>query len=173
MFALAACTLLATFDDGMTSTGISQDGSVLGDASGDSLVLPFPEAGDGSSPVDGADADTGPYAPCDGLLTGAYCATNGPHGYQGPPSDLLHCVDGGIGSVVSCDGGCLSLSNPFPDTCNGCNTMADGEYCGRDFPTFPSRDSEWLVQCHLGNAVQLVACAHGCNSNGTSSACAP
>jgi hypothetical protein len=149
---------------------------------------------DASSPLDvaqnmGADAaadtakptaDAGPdtYAPCGpppqpALATGYYCATDGLHGYSGSAADLVYCLDGGIGKVTHCDGGCLPLPAPFPDACNPCPGVPDGLYCGRDLPGFPTDNADFLIQCQTDNAVMTVACAHGCDSSGTASSCLP
>jgi hypothetical protein len=85
------------------------------------------------------------------------------------------CDGGAIVSVRACDAGCLAMINPFPDTCNECNAKPNGLYCGRDFAGFPAENADFLIQCQATNAVQIVACAHGCRSRTatTAAACAP
>jgi hypothetical protein len=172
-----SCSLLVKFDDvpgGACDGGLcGYDGAVQADGG---IPDAAPDgAGDDGPAMDtgGSDAGADHYAPCSGLTSGAYCATDGLKGYAGSQNDLVHCVDGGIGSVTSCAGGCLKMPNPFPDACEPCTGKADGSYCGRDFTGFPAADADFLIQCQLGNVVQSVACAHGCGSAGTSSACYP
>jgi hypothetical protein len=171
----AGCTLLARFDD--VTTGFSCDAGACGDAEPlDARLLPAPDAPPDAIPHDAStapDTSTAPDAgdPCLGLASGMYCGEDGLKGYVGPPGDLVACDGGGVARVVACDAGCLSMPNPFPDTCNECNGKPNGGYCGRDFPGFPARDADFFIQCQQGNAVQVVACAHGCGSNGAASAC--
>jgi hypothetical protein len=157
-----ACTLLARFDDlPPLDAGIDAPPSLDGSAASDA-----PSSSDANDAAEaGADVD-----PCVGHATGSYCGNDG---LDAPATDLVRCDGGAVAEIIACDAGCLSLSNPFPDTCNGCNTKPNGAYCGRDFPVFPAADSDWLIQCQLGNAVQLVACQHGCLSNAAASSCAP
>ena len=128
------------------------------------------------APLDArGDGNAAPAAPCSGLKDGTYCANDGLHDYRGPPSDLVDCDGGAIASVRACDAGCLAMTNPFPDTCNECNTKPNGLYCGRDFPGFPATNADFLIQCQATNAVQIVACARGCRSRTatTAAACSP
>jgi hypothetical protein len=180
----ASCTLLVQFHD---APGGGCEGGFCGDDASvleDSFVPPTADSG-----VDGAhdaaatgDAgkveaavEAGPdhYAPCDDLASGFYCAEDGLHGYAGSPDDLVQCADGGIAKVTLCDGGCLPLPAPFPDACNPCPGNPDGTYCGRNLAGFPAVNADFLIQCQTGNVVQSVACAHGCDSSGTSSSCYP
>jgi hypothetical protein len=177
--ALAACSALVQFHD--ESLGCDASACADGSLGDDVVVQPVPDAG----PPDGSGLDApGPeaspstpdaapdhYAPCEGLASGYYCANDGPNAYAGPASDLLRCVDGGIGKATPCDGGCLKLPDPFPDACNPCPGVPNGLYCGRDLAGFPSYNADFLVQCQNGDTVQQVACPHGCGSNGTMSAC--
>lgn len=161
----ASCTLLVQFHDQP-----SCEGGLCGD---DATAPP-----DAPVPVDAApdSGDAGVarpdhYAPCSGLASGDYCATDGLEGYAGSTGDLVYCLDGGIGTVTHCDGGCLSVPAPFPDACNPCPGVPDGLYCGRNLPGFPAANADFLIQCQSGNVSQNVACQHGCKSNGTSSCC--
>ncbi|MGH7295653.1 MAG: hypothetical protein ACRELB_11995 [Polyangiaceae bacterium] len=181
--ATTSCTLLVQFHDAADAC----DGAFCADGSQPSAEggpgSPDGAGGDGADgPVaeaapngDGAAGDAGvdQYAPCKGLASGYYCATDGLNHYAGPVVDLVQCSDGGIAKVTSCDGGCLSLPAPFPDACNPCPGHGDGLYCGRDLPGFPTVNADFLIQCQSGNVVQDVACAHGCKSSGTASSCYP
>jgi hypothetical protein len=176
----ASCTLLVHFDDaagGACDGGECADATQPLDAHADGDAGAAGDAasdagGEGSAP-DAADGGVDHYAPCGNLASGYYCATDGLHGYAGPANDLVHCVDGGIGQVTSCDGGCLPLPAPFPDACNPCVGHPDGLYCGRDLAGFPAINADFLIQCQTANVVQSVACAHGCKSSGTASSCYP
>jgi hypothetical protein len=162
--ATASCTLLVQFHD-----EASCDGGLCGDD-----ATAWADASDEASAFDAADAHADApdhYAPCAALANGHYCATDHLHSYAGSPADLVACADGGIGSVTHCDGGCVSMPDPFPDACNPCVGKPDGLYCGRDLAGFPSADGDFLIQCQAGNVAQNVACAAGCKSNGTSSSC--
>lgn len=161
----ASCTLLVQFHDQPAC-----DGGLCGD---DATAPP-----DAPVPVDAApDAlDAGAdvpdhYAPCSGLASGYYCAMDGLDAYAGPPADLVYCLDGGIGAVTHCDGGCEPMPSPFPDACNPCVGRPDGLYCGRDLPGFPAENADFLIQCQTGNVTQKTACLHGCKSSGTNSCC--
>jgi hypothetical protein len=166
----AACTLLARFDDlPLLDAGVDASANEAGPDSAPPDDGHAPEA----SPVDaGVDVEVDANVdPCVGKTSGAYC---GGDGVVYSSADLVLCDGGAVALIVACDGGCLPLSNPFPDTCNECNAKPDGgSFCGRDFPGFPARDADWLIQCQQGNAVQRTACQHGCISSGASSACAP
>jgi hypothetical protein len=180
-FLTISCTLLVQFHD---AAGGSCEGGFCGDdaTTQEEYVVPAPEAGVDTGVDAGHDArdggtvaEAGPdhYAPCGNLASGFYCAEDGLHGYAGSPDDLVQCDDGGIYKVTLCDGGCLPLPAPFPDACNPCPGQPDGLYCGRNLPGFPTINADFLIQCQTGNVVQSVACAHGCDSNGTSSSCYP
>jgi hypothetical protein len=165
--AATACTFLVQFHD----EAISSDGGATLDASLDAST-------DAGTPVLEAEAGPDTYAPCGpppspNLASGYYCATDGLHGYVGSAADLIYCDDGGIGKVTHCDGGCLPLPAPYPDACNPCPGVADGLYCGRDLAGFPADNADFLIQCQTDNAVMTVACAHGCDSDGTTSSCYP
>ena len=163
---LVSCTFLVSFDD---VDGGACDGGLCGDGS-----RPRPDAridGDADDPEDDAPDNADHYAPCASNANGYYCAMDGLHGYAGSPNDLVYCFDGGVDKVSDCDAGCLALPSPFPDACNPCGGKPDGYYCGRDLAGFPSIDADFLLQCQTGNAVQKVACAHGCGSNPPMSAC--
>jgi len=173
---MSACTLLARFDDAApadssdaSATVDSAESEPLGaDAAAHADAGPFPDARESQD----AREDTTPSDPCEGEANGLYCATDGLNHYQGPTNVLIRCDGGAVATETTCDAGCLALSDPFPDTCNACDSKPNGSYCGRDFSSFPTTDADWLVQCQNSNAVQLVACAHGCLSNGASSSCA-
>jgi hypothetical protein len=178
----ASCTLLVQFHDQASCDG--GRGGGLGLCADDADVTPdatVPDAGDGTvseASVDGpppeAGHDAAPPAPCKGLPSGYYCAHDGLNQpYPGSGNDLVECVDGGVGKVTTCDGGCLPLPAPFPDACNPCPGKGDGLYCGRDLAGFPATNADFLIQCQSGNVSQDVACAHGCKSSGTASACYP
>jgi len=169
--ALAAlgCTALVTFhDQASCDGGLCMSGYDAG---------PFSDAGtgdeaDGSG--DSAPKPDGPYAPCMGLPDGHYCADDHLVDYAGLLTDLVECADGGIGTVTACgSAGCISMIDPFPDTCSQCPTKPDGNYCGRDFPGFPTEDADFLIGCQSGRVVVDNPCAHGCMSNGSASACYP
>ena len=86
----------------------------------------------------------------------------------------MTCDAGGVWKVRHCgDAGCVSMADPFADTCNECPTKANGTYCGRDFAAFPTSDSDILIGCQGGNVVQDYLCPHGCKSNGTAASCFP
>jgi hypothetical protein len=160
-----ACTLLARFDD-LPPRELADGGAEAG-LDGVAPAL------DSASDTESAPPDAGPDVdPCSGHVNGSYCGTDG---LDDPAlaGDLVRCDGGAVAEVIACDGGCLALSNPFPDTCNGCNVKPNGTYCGRDFSTFPASDADWLIQCQSGNAAQKVACQHGCLSNGAAASCAP
>jgi hypothetical protein len=177
--AVASCSLIVQFHDQPAS------GDASAAVDGDMVPLDSGSPGD----PDGAIADVfvddvvphpkeaGPapdhYAPCSGLVSGYYCANDGPHAFAGPSNDLLFCDDGGIGKATPCDGGCLDLPAPFPDACNPCPGVADGVYCGRDLAGFPADNADFLIQCQSGNTSQSYACPHGCDSEGKMSACYP
>ena len=172
----AGCTLLADFSDRAPAAGSACDGGGCEDATvtaEDSAALDARPLDAGVAPLD-ARGDVNAAA-CSGHKSGTYCANDGLHDYGGPPSDLVVCDGGAIASVRACDAGCLAMTNPFPDTCNECNAKPDGLYCGRDFPGFPATNADFLIQCQATNAVQIVACAHGCRSRTatTAAACAP
>jgi len=174
---VASCTFLVQFHDepgGCDGAFCVGDGPAVDVTGGDVVVV---EAGmdTGKPPAEGG-PDT--YAPCRTaagapLASGYYCATDGLNGFMGSQDDLVNCVDGGIGKVTLCDGGCLPLPAPFPDACNPCPGVADGTYCGRDLPGFPADNADFLIQCQTSNAVMTVACAHGCDSVGKTSSCYP
>ena len=170
----ASCSLIVQFHDqppGACDGGACEDGSVAVDGN----AAPGPDGGgfdDGLPTKDGGPRPDA-YAPCMGLINGSYCADDGPHAYAGPLTDLLYCFDAGIGRVTPCDGGCLHLPDPFPDACNPCPGVKNGLYCGRDLVGFPAFNADFLIQCQGGDAVQRVACVHGCGSNGVMSACYP
>jgi hypothetical protein len=109
--------------------------------------------------------------------SGYYCGDNGLSPGL-PPGDIVHCIDGGVSSATSCgDGGCLHVVDPFADACNPCYMVPDGSYCGRDLggpPNyFPASNADILIQCAGGSTTNQTACAHGCMSSGTMSACYP
>ena len=165
--AAMGCTALVTFHDQPSCDG--------------GLCTPAPDAGEypdvgvGDAGSDVVDArPDGPYAPCKGLEDGHYCAGDHLAGYAGALTDLVECADGGIGMVTPCgSAGCISMIDPFPDTCSQCPTKPDGNYCGRDFPGFPTDDSDFLIGCQSGRVVVDDPCAHGCMSNGSAAACYP
>jgi hypothetical protein len=166
----ASCTLLVQFHDEP-----SCDGGLCDAATSTPDVTP-PRGDDASAseaePPPDVGHDAPPPAPCKNLPNGYYCAHDGLNQpYPGSPDDLVECVEGGVGMVTTCDGGCLPLPPPFPDACNPCTGKGDGLYCGRDFAGFPATNADFLIQCQSGNVVQDVACQHGCKSNGTSSCC--
>lgn len=173
--ALLSCTFLVQFHDvpggGCDGGFCPGDAAPTEDVEDEVLgVDAAAEAGDAGKPK-----EAGPdnYAPCGDLASGYYCATDGLHAYAGSQDDLVYCLDGGIGKVTLCDGGCLPLPAPFPDACNPCPGVPDGLYCGRNLAGFPTINADFLIQCQTGNTVQSVACAHGCDSNGTNSSCYP
>jgi hypothetical protein len=170
--ALTSCSLLVQFHDqpvGDDASTPGVDSGLFEDVANDATV----DADEAEAAPSKKDAGPAPdhYAPCSGLINGYYCATDGPHDFAGPSSDLLLCDDGGIGEAFPCEGGCLPLPAPFPDACNPCVGVADGLYCGRDLAGFPAYNADFLIQCQSGNTVQQVACLHGCGSNGKMSAC--
>ncbi len=167
---LVSCTFLVSFDD--VDAGADCDGGLCRDATRPDVVR---DAGTDPDVAAGDDAPSTDdhYAPCENNANGYYCAHDGLHDYAGSPNDLVYCLEGGIGKVTDCDAGCLPLPSPFPDACNPCGSQPDGSYCGRDLPGFPMTDADFLLQCQSGNAVQTVACAHGCDSKGAMSACYP
>jgi len=176
-----SCSLLVQFHDAPVD---ACEGGFCGDDSSapEKDVTTTPDVGIDAKPEASADAgkveaavEAGPdhYAPCGNLANGFYCAGDGLHAYAGSPDDLVVCADGGIAKITLCDGGCLPLPSPFPDACNPCPGNPDGTYCGRNLAGFPAENADFLIQCQSGNAVQTVACLHGCDSVGTSSTCYP
>jgi hypothetical protein len=177
--AVLSCTFLVQFHDvgggGCDGGFCANDASMTEDVVGEDVVV-VADAGDSGKPPQEAAPDN--YAPCTNdaghaLASGYYCAGDGLRDFMGPPQDLVYCVDGGIGKLTFCDGGCLPLPAPFPDACNPCPGVADGLYCGRDLAGFPAINADFLIQCQTGNTVQSVACAHGCDSVGKTSSCYP
>jgi hypothetical protein len=166
--ALGACSFLVQFDD---VPGGACDGGLCADAEAGSRDRGGDEPAQSDVLDEDAAAAPDQYAPCANNVDGYYCATDGLHGYDGSPNDLVFCQEGGVGKVVDCDAGCLALPAPFPDACNPCGGKADGTYCGRDLAGFPATDADFLLQCQSGNAVQKVACPHGCQSKPPMSAC--
>ncbi len=181
----ASCTLLVQFHD-EPDAGDACAGAFCEDA-----TAPIDGGADGRQGDDGGPEDTGSvgpgrdaardagdggadhYAPCRALANGYYCGDDGLHGYAGSPGDLVYCVDGGIAKVTSCDGGCVDISDPFPDSCNPCVGVANGDYCGRQLPGFPAVNADFLIDCTSGSVSLQDACAHGCDSKGTTSSCFP
>ncbi len=161
------CTALVTFHDQPSCDGgLCPAGGVDGGSAAD--------VGTGLGDAGGDATPDGPYAPCKGLADGHYCADDHLADYAGPASDLVECEDGGIGVVTPCgSAGCISMIDPFPDTCSECPTKPDGNYCGRDFPGFPTEDANFLIGCQSGQVVEDDPCAHGCMSNGSAAACYP
>jgi hypothetical protein len=174
----ASCSLVVQFHDQPVDAGAGDDAVTPEDSGAPPQDGSMPDEPD-VTVVDSApgmkEASVKPdhYAPCSGLINGYYCANDGPTAFSGPPSDLLFCDEGGIGQAFTCDGGCLDLPDPFPDACNPCPGVVNGLYCGRDLAGFPAYNADFLIQCQAGATVQQVACAHGCDSNGKMSACAP
>ncbi len=165
--AAVGCTALVTFHDQP-----SCDGGLCAPTFDAGLFPDGAEAHDAAS--DAAAKPDGPYAPCKGLSNGHYCADDHLVDYAGPITDLVECADGGIGTVTPCgSAGCISMIDPFPDTCSQCPTKPDGNYCGRDFPGFPTEDADFLIGCQSGRVVVDNPCAHGCMSNGSAAACYP
>jgi hypothetical protein len=155
----AGCTFLIDFQDQPAC-----DGGACADAAAD--------GGDGAVLL--PDVADGPYAPCEGLGNGAYCGTDHLKAYRGSANDLVQCADGGLAKAIFCDGGCLSMPDPFPDTCGGCLGKANGTYCGRDFPDFPhgaGGDDDFLIGCQSDNTVVNSPCPHGCKSSGADASC--
>lgn len=180
-----SCSLLVQFHD---APGGACEGGFCGDDASvteENVIPPMDASVDAGHDAVAADAgkveaaveaETDHYAPCGDLSNGFYCAEDGLHGYTGSPDDLVQCSDaspGSIAKVTLCDGGCLPLPAPFPDACNPCPGNPDGTYCGRNLAGFPAVNADFLIQCQSGNVVQSVACAHGCDSVGTSSTCYP
>jgi len=168
--AAAGCTAVVTFHDQPSCDGglcpPGADATTVGDG-GDGLH-------DASSLTDATPKPDAPYAPCKGLADGHYCADDHLVDYAGASTDLVMCEDGGIGVVTPCGAaGCISMIDPFPDTCSQCPTKPDGNYCGRDFPGFPTEDADFLIGCQSGQVVVDDPCAHGCMSNGSAAACYP
>jgi hypothetical protein len=174
--AAAGCTFLIPFDDQPSCDGglcESVEASARGDAPPLADAAADARRGDGAAPRD-AGPDT--YDVCDGNVNGLYCATDGLQGWAGSSQDLIQCANEAVAKATLCDGGCLSMPNPFPDTCSGCPDKADGVYCGRDFPSFPhgdGGDDDFLIACQSGNVSTSYPCPHGCKSEGTASSCYP
>lgn len=162
------CSALVQFHDQPAC-----DGGSCEDASDERAGPSTGDASDDGAASRASDAAPRPdhYAPCAALASGYYCADDGPDAFAGPPSDLLYCSDGGIAQATVCDGGCLHTPAPFPDACNPCPEVPNGLYCGRQLAGFPSENADFLIQCQSGDSVQIVACPHGCGSNGAMSAC--
>jgi hypothetical protein len=115
-------------------------------------------------------AEEPPLEPCIGKQNGWYCGNNGLDELL-PDADLVYCDGGGIGSITMCEAGCLHVVDPFPDSCNPCGGLANGDYCGRNLPGFNPDNSDILVGCTGGQVSLQDACVSGCGSNGNMSAC--
>ena len=95
------------------------------------LAAPFPGPGyfaaDARGRVDPTDfvglnqplpaADLPAPSPCAGLISGDYCADNGPAGYNGAPTDLITCAQGEISAITPCLDGCSHQPAGFDDLC--------------------------------------------------------
>jgi hypothetical protein len=166
------CSALVQFDDQPSCDGglCAEDASLAFDSSADS-----PLAFDGGANDAAKDASRDVFdESCKGLNAGMYCALDHLKGYLGAQTDLVNCDGGAVYAVVHCgDAGCVSMVDPFPDTCNECPQKSNGTFCGRDFSGFPTADSDMLIGCQSGIVVQNFACPHGCKSAGSDASCYP
>jgi hypothetical protein len=169
-----SCTLLVQFHD--QPSGTCDDGLCSGpdgqappkDAAHESQPEAEPEA----APMNDSMVMDEPSA-CLGWVSGYYCGNDGLNYDPGTPNDLVLCSDAGsIAEETFCDGGCLHLPAPFPDACNPCVGVPDGDYCGRDLKGFPSENMDFYIQCSAGQTANTIACDHGCLSETTMSVCA-
>jgi hypothetical protein len=168
---LASCTFLLPFDQ------VSSDGGVVADATDEN------DETEGSVVVDaGHEAEAGKTdnakvcTRVDGgapVKDGWYCANHDTNVYTGPPSDLIHCVEGGVEQIESCVHGCVFLPVAFNDQCDECFGRASGNYCGRDFPDWTTKDpavANVLITCRSGQKQGDQVCkvdggAAGCVSS--------
>ena len=168
------CTFAVSFDDQP-----SCDGGLCSDADRvtPDVTVAIDGGHDGSLSRDAStdapkDVFDESYQPCKGLSSGLYCAGDHIVGYRGPASDLVTCDGGAIARVLPCgDAGCIAMKDPFPDTCNACPTKQNGNYCGRDFPSFPVDNADILIGCQFGNVSLNYPCPRGCHSAGTDAGC--
>jgi hypothetical protein len=179
--ASAGCSFLIAFDDQPSCDGglCASEASVAADAPNVTVDAARPDDAEAGPPPPPRDAGPDTYDPCNGVPSGAYCATDQLHGWVGPTNYLVFCQNNAVARADLCDGGCLSMPNPFPDTCSGCPGKPDGVYCGRDFPNFPKTgdgsigDDDFLIACQAGNVSTNYPCPHGCKSNGAAASCYP
>lgn len=167
-----SCSLLVQFHDqdgGAGDAGPGGDDASMRDVSQE-------HEEDASSDLDaGYEAEAAAvdnWNPCSMKSDGWRCGNNGLTDPL-PDADLVYCSSGFIGSVTVCDAGCLHVVDPFPDSCNPCGQVANGDYCGRDLAGFNTDNADILIGCTGGQAELQDACVHGCGSNGNMSSCYP
>ena len=159
-----SCTLLVQFHDqdaGEEAGLPSTDGGV--DVTQEAQV---------EAEVEAEAAAVDNWNPCATKTNGWRCGNNGLDDLL-PDADLVYCSGGNIGTLTLCDGGCVHVVDPFPDSCNPCGGATNGNYCGRDLAGFNPDNSDILVTCAGGQVGDQDACAHGCGSNGNMGACFP
>lgn len=164
---MLSCTLLVQFHDQPDGGDVLPNEDAGIDATADRQA---DAQGEGQVEAEASAVDT--WNPCLDKTNGWRCGNNGLDDPL-PDADLVYCNAGTIGSLTVCDAGCLHVVDPFPDSCNPCGGVANGDYCGRDLPGFNQDNADILIICTSGEADYQDACAHGCGSNGKMSACYP
>ncbi len=162
-----SCTLLVQFHD----QPAGEDGGPPPVDAGDAGVDATQEAEADSAP-DAEASTVDNWDPCLGKSNGWRCGNNGLDDLL-PDADLVYCSGGNIGSITLCDGGCLHVVDPFPDSCNPCVGVSNGDYCGRDLSGFNPSNADILIGCTGGQVGLQDACVHGCGSSGNMSSCYP
>ncbi|MDP9149746.1 MAG: hypothetical protein M3O36_07390 [Myxococcota bacterium] len=117
-----------------------------------------------SAPSDASlvDAGAGVNGPCRTVPGGWYCATDGLHGYDASPTDLVYCFGHAVVSVDHCANGCFATPPVHPDTCDECAGKADGLYCAQTFATFASQPfftNDLMYTCTAGHIADASACS--------------
>ncbi len=108
----------------------------------------------------GLDASTG--GACQGVPGGWYCATDGLHGYDANPTDLVYCFGFKIVSADRCGNGCFITPPSHPDTCDQCAGKADGLYCAYGFAAAASQPffrNNVVYSCVAGHIAAASSCA--------------
>jgi hypothetical protein len=165
-----SCTLLVQFHD----QDAGAEGGLPGDDAGLDVTVDQQVEAESEASPEAAAVDN--WNPCFNKSPGYRCGNDGLSDLL-PDADLVYCTDvndaGVIGSITVCEAGCLHVPDPFPDSCNPCAGVANGDYCGRDLSGFNPTNADILVACSAGWADYQDACVHGCGSNGKMSACYP
>jgi len=170
-----SCSLIVQFHDqdaGSSDGGPSGDDASIMDVSQDQQVQDAGSDTNAGDEVVPEAAAVDNWNPCLGKTNGWRCGNNGLDDPL-PDADLVYCSSGSIGSITLCDAGCLHVVDPFPDSCNPCGGVANGDYCGRDLSGFNPDNADILIGCTGGQVGLQDACVHGCGSNGNMSSCYP
>ena len=145
MGTVAGCTFLISFDDPDPAT--TTDASIVPDRT-EAMVDGEKSLVDARATVDVLALNS-----CEPARTGHYCGDNQLDAYPFP-DDLVSCDGGRVAQAVACPFDCVHLKNPHPDECDGCKSLKDGYYCGRDFGWSASNA---LVYVHCqSNAHDLI-----------------